>query len=162
DIYLVDPATATRKLIRKEITGNAQLSVGAKFIAFFNDKEWYTYNIATGKETCITCAYANVNWEQETHSTPDDPPAWGIAGWTAGDRSVLINDRFDIWELDPTGVRAPVVLTDSLGRRNNLTLRMMTLERDPDERTIDVTKPMWLSAFDEDTKESGFYRTTLN
>src|SRR5690606_10546626 len=99
---------------------------------------------------------------QETHSTPSDPGPWGIAGWTKDDRSMLVNDRFDIWELDPSGVRPPVVLTDSLGRREHITLRMMSLERDPDERFVDTSKPMWLSAFDEDTKESGFYKTRLD
>ena len=31
-----------------------------------------------------------------------------------------------------------------------------------DSIILDTTKPMWLSAFSETTKESGFYRTTLN
>ena len=161
DIYLVDPATASRKLIRKEISGNATLSPDAKFIVYFDKGQWYTYNIATGKETDITAPYKSVHWEQETFSTPDDPSPWGIAGWTKADHDVLINDRFDIWQLDPTGVRPAVVLTDSLGRRENLTLRIIGLERDPEERYLDTTKPVWLSAFDEDTKESGFYKTTL-
>ncbi|HKS05112.1 MAG TPA: prolyl oligopeptidase family serine peptidase [Gemmatimonadaceae bacterium] len=162
DVYLVDPSNGTRKLIRKKLTGNAQLSVSAKFVTFFEADEWYSYNIATGKEVCLTCAYPNVHWEQETHSTPNEPPSWGIAGWTKDDRSMLVNDRFDIWELDPTGVRAPIMLTDSLGRREHITLRMIGLDRDDDERYLDTSKPVWLSAFDEDNKQSGFYRTTLN
>jgi hypothetical protein len=162
DVYLIDPSTGARRLVRRNITGNAQLSPDAKYVIFYHDMEWYTYNIATGKEAAITSPYPSVHWEQETFSTPDDPSAWGIAGWTKGDRSVLINDRFDIWELDPAGVRPAVVLTDSLGRRENITFRIMQLERDPDERYIDPSKSMWLSAFDEDTKESGFYKTTFN
>ena len=73
-----------------------------------------------------------------------------------------INDRFDIWEFDPNGVTAPVMLTDSLGQREHITFRTMALGRDEDERFLDTAKPTWLSAFDEDTKESGFYRTTLD
>jgi hypothetical protein len=116
----------------------------------------------TGKTTNITGSTPSVHFEQETHSTPDDPGAWGIAGWTKDDRSVLINDRFDVWELDPTGAKAPVVLTDSLGRRENMTLRLLDLGRDEDERFIDTAQPTWLSAFDEDTKASGFYKTRLD
>jgi dipeptidyl aminopeptidase/acylaminoacyl peptidase len=162
DVYLVDPATASRKLIRKKISGNAQLSPDAKYVIFYDNTEWYAYNIATGKEASITGAYPGVHWEQETWSTPNDPGAWGVAGWTENDRSVLIHDRFDIWELDPNGVRPAVVLTDSLGRREHITFRIMSLDRDPDERFIDTSEPVWLSAFDEDTKQSGFFRTTLN
>jgi dipeptidyl aminopeptidase/acylaminoacyl peptidase len=162
DVYHLDPVTGTRKLIAKKITGNATLSPGGKYIAYFDRNHWYSWNVATGKLTDITAAATGVHFEQETWSTPDDPSAWGIAGWTKDDRSVLINDRFDIWDVDPTGGRPPVVLTDSLGRRENLQLRMLALGRDEDERFIDTTKPVWLSAFDEDTKASGFYRTRLD
>jgi dipeptidyl aminopeptidase/acylaminoacyl peptidase len=162
DIYYVDPTTGARKLIVQKITGQAQLSPGGKYIAYFDKNHWSTYHIATGKITNITASSPSVHWEQETHSTPDDPGPWGIAGWTKDDRSVLINDRFDVWELDPTGARAPVVLTDSLGRRENMTLRMLDLGRDEEERFVDTSKPIWLSAFDEDTKASGFYKTKFD
>ena len=162
DVYHLDPATGARKLVATKISGNAQLSPGGKYIVYFDKDEWHTYNVATGKITDITASTPSVHWEQETHSTPDDPGAWGIAGWTKDDRSILINDRFDIWEVDPAGAKAPVVLTDSLGRRENLTLRLLDLGRDEDERFVDISKPVWLSAFDEDTKASGFYKTKFD
>ena len=162
DVYAVDPATGSRRLVAREITGNAQLSTGGRYIIYFDKMHWYTYDVATSKITDITTPAAGVHFEQETWSTPDDPAAWGVAGWTKDDRSVLVNDRFDIWELDPTGAKAPVVLTDSLGRRESRTLRLINLDRDEDERYVDTSTPVWLSAFDEDTKESGFYRTRLN
>ena len=162
DVYVVDPSTGTRKDVAKAITGQAQLSVGAKYITWYHDKEWYSYNIATGKTTDLTGALKSVRFEQETWSTPGDPAAWGITGWTKDDRALLINDRFDIWEIDPAGVRAPVILTDSLGRRENIAFRTIALETDEDVRFIDTSKPIWLSAFDEDTKASGFYRTRLD
>jgi dipeptidyl aminopeptidase/acylaminoacyl peptidase len=162
DIYVVDPATATRKLVAKEISGNAQLSTGGKYILYFDKAHWYSYNVATGKITDVTGPAKGVHFEQETDNHPDDPPAWGVEGWTKDDRSVLIEDRFDIWELDPTGVRAPVVLTDSLGRRDSTVFRLVPLERDAEERFIDTAKPAWLSAFNENTKASGFYRARLD
>ena len=162
DVYVVDPATGTRKEVAKGITGQAQLSVGAKYITWYHAKDWYAYNVTTGKTTELTTALKSVRFEQETWSTPGEPAAWGLTGWTKDDRSVLINDRFDIWEIDPAGVRAPVVLTDSLGRREGITLRTIALDTDDDVRFIDTSKPTWLSAFDEDTKESGFYRTRLD
>ena len=162
DIYVVDPATGTRKVIAKEITGNAQLSVGGKYIAYFDKTHWYTYNVATGRISDVTGPVKNVHFDQETWSTPDDPSAWGIAGWTKDDRSVLLNDRFDIWDVDPNGARPAVVLTDSLGRRDNMTLRLINLDRDAEERYVPTDEQLWLSAFDEDTKESGFYRARLD
>ena len=162
DIYVVDPATGTRKLIAKKISGNAQLSTAGKYIAYFDKTHWYTYNVATGKTTDITGPVKDVHFDQETWSTPDDPSAWGVAGWTKDDRSVLLNDRFDIWELDPNGMRPAVVLTDSSGRRENMTLRLINLDRDAEERYVPTDEQVWLSAFDEDTKASGFYRARLD
>jgi dipeptidyl aminopeptidase/acylaminoacyl peptidase len=161
DVYVVDPATGMRKEIAKKIGGQAQLSVGAKYIAWYDKAHWFTYNIATGKTVDLNAALKSVHFEQENSSQTGEPAAWGLAGWTKDDASVLIYDRYDIWQLDPTGTKAPVILTDSLGRRESITLRVMNLGDDDDERWIDTSKPTWLSAFDEDTKESGFYRATL-
>jgi dipeptidyl aminopeptidase/acylaminoacyl peptidase len=162
DVYVLDPATGNRKPVAKKITGQAQLSVGGKYIVYFDRTHWYAHNIATGKTVDVTGPVTGVHFEQETFSRPDDPSAWGIAGWTRDDRSVLVYDRFDIWEIDPNGVRAAVMLTDSLGRRENLTLRVANLDDGEDERYVDTSRPIFLSAFDEDNKEAGFYRARLD
>jgi dipeptidyl aminopeptidase/acylaminoacyl peptidase len=161
DVYVVDPATGNRKLVARMISGTAQLSTGGKYVIWFDRNRWYTYQVATGRLIDVTAGVSGVHFEQETWNTPDDPAPWGIAGWTKDDRSVLINDRFDIWEVDPSGMKPPLVLTDSLGRRENVTLRIINLEPN-EERFIDTSKTAWLSAFDEDTKESGFYRARLD
>jgi dipeptidyl aminopeptidase/acylaminoacyl peptidase len=158
DVYLIDPDKGTRKLLAEHMNGSASLSPGAKYVALFDDGQWSMYNIATGKTTNVTSAIKGVRFDQETHSTPDEPNAWGIAGWTKDDASVLIYDRFDIWQVDPTGVKPAVNVTDGVGRRENMTLRLIGLERDPEDRFVDTSKPVWLRAFDEDTKESGYYR----
>ena len=161
DVYIVDPATGTRKLIRQKISGQASLSTDGKYVLFFDNGHWYTYAFATGKTVDITAPLQGVHFDQETWSTPSTPAAWGAAGWTKGDRSVLLYDRFDIWELDPAGVRPAIMVTDSLGRRENIAFRLVDLDTRDDERAIDPAKPLLLRAFDEDTKASGFYRDRL-
>jgi len=162
DVYVVDPGTGTRKMIREKISGQASLSDDGKYVLFFDNGVWYTHAIATGKTTDITSAIKGVHFDQETWDTPAIPAAWGVAGWTKGDRSVLLYDRFDIWEIDPAGVRPAAIVTDSVGRRENITFRLVDLRRDDDdERAIDPAKPLMLRAFDEDTKASGFYTDRL-
>ena len=162
DIYLVDPATGARKLIKLKITGNAQLSVDGKYVVYFDDAHWYSYNVATAKTVDLTGSMKDVHFEQETWSTPDTPAAWGTGGWTKGDRSILLYDRFDVWDVDPAGLRAAVNVTDGVGAREHIQFRPIALDRDPDERAIDPTKPLWLHAFNDDTKASGFYRDRLD
>jgi hypothetical protein len=162
DVYVIDPGTGTRKMIREKISGQASLSADGKYVLFFDNGVWYTHQIATGKTTDITTALKGVHFDQETWDTPATPAAWGVAGWTKGDRSVLLYDRFDIWEIDPAGVRPAAIVTDSVGRRENITFRLVDLEQaDDDDRSIDPAKPLTLRAFDEDTKASGFYTDRL-
>ena len=33
------------------------------------------------------------------------PGAYGVGGWTADDKSVLLYDKFDIWEVKPDGTQ---------------------------------------------------------
>jgi dienelactone hydrolase len=163
DLYAFDPVALTRKLIRKKVSGASQISVGGKYVLFFDKGAWWTYNFATSQEKNITGGIKGVHFEQETYSTPGTAPGWGVAGWTRGDSTVLLYDRTDIWQIDPNGVRAPIMVTDSVGRRENITLRITTLGpvEDDGDRYLDTTKPITLSAFDEDTKESGWYRDQI-
>jgi len=161
DVYVLDPASGSKKLIRQKISGRAQLSVEGKYIAFFDDGHWYSYNVATAKTVDLTGTIKGVRFDQENWSTPDTPDAWGTGGWTKGDRSLLLYDRYDIWEVDPAGVRPTLLVTDSIGRRQRVTFRIINLNRDPDERAIDPSKPLLLHAFSAETKASGFYRGRL-
>ena len=161
DVYVVDAVAGTKKMIAEKITGSAQLSVDAKYVIIWNDGKYSTYNLLTGKTVDITSAAKGVQFAQETWSTPNEPSPWGIAGWIKGDKSVLLYDRFDIWEVDPAGIKAPVVVTDSVGRRERLTFRIVDLDPGED-RALDPTKPLMLRAFSEVTKGSGFYRDRLD
>jgi hypothetical protein len=160
DIYLVDVATGSKKLLRKKITGSATLSPEGKYITMFDNNYWYVYNIATGATVNLNDKAKNVHFEQETASTPDEPGPWGIAGWTRNDRSMLVYDQFDLWEMDPTGVRAPINVTDSVGTKNRIQLRILNLT--PRENAwYGDTESLMFTAFNENTKASGWYRDKL-
>ncbi|MES1259200.1 MAG: S9 family peptidase, partial [Gemmatimonadota bacterium] len=158
-----DPWTGARKLLKQKISGTAQLSVDGKYIAYYDVGHWYAYSNATGKTVDLGANLKGVHFEQETWSTPDTPAAWGIAGWTKGDRDVLVYDQFDLWQIDPSGVRPPVMVTDSAGRRANMTLRLIDPMQDRiEDRYIDPAKPLYFRAFSETTKGSGFYKDRLD
>ena len=174
DVYFVDPVTGARKLIKEKINGTAQLSPDAKYIYFYDHAHWYTYAIATSKLTDVTGALKGVRFDNETDDHPAAPPAWGVAGWTKGDRSMLVYDRFDIWEVDPTGARPGVVVTDSVGRRNAIQFRLAEggggrggrgggggrggATPGEDRGVIDPAEPMLLRATNTETMATGFYR----
>jgi dipeptidyl aminopeptidase/acylaminoacyl peptidase len=158
DTYLVDATTGAMTRLRTAARGSASLSPGARYLTWFEDGRWFSHTIATGRTVDLTGA-TGVTFQRETHDTPSTPPSWGSAGWTANDASMLVYDRFDIWELDPTGSRAPRMVTDSVGRRSGITFRVVNLERE--ERFIDPSKPLLLRAVNEDTKATGYWQDRL-
>src|SRR5690606_10204330 len=80
----------------------------------------------------------------ELNDQPMPPPPYGAAGWTdAG--TFLVYDRYDIWELDPTGRRAPRNVTEGVGRAEGLRFRYAQL--DPDAEVVATAEPILLHAF---------------
>jgi dipeptidyl aminopeptidase/acylaminoacyl peptidase len=162
DTYLVDATTGGLTKLRTAARGGASLSPGARYVTWFEDGAWHAHNVRTGRTVNLTGALtegSGLRFDRETHSTPSTPPAWGIAGWTTNDASVLIYDRYDIWEFDPAGSRAPRVVTASAGRQRGITFRVVNLDRD--ERFIDPAQPLLLRAVDERTMASGFWQDRL-
>jgi hypothetical protein len=156
DAFLLDGATGARTLIAKQLRFGAQLSPGAAYVTYFDKGQWHSYATATGKRAVLTANIPNIKFQDEEFDLADVPPPYGIAGWTTGDKRVLVYDRFDVWELDPAGVAAPRNMTDGEGRRTGTELRLVDL--DADERFVDPSKPLLLRAVEQVTKNSGFYR----
>ncbi|HJU73480.1 MAG TPA: prolyl oligopeptidase family serine peptidase [Gemmatimonadaceae bacterium] len=160
DVVLIDAISGKRTRIATKLGFSAQLSPGAKYVAWYDDGRWHSYAVATGKTVDLTGAIKGVRFDDEEHDSPSTPGPYGLAGWTRDDRSLLVHTRYDVWEVDPAGVRPPRVVTDSLGVRSRLELRVMDL--DPEDRFIDPTAPLLLRAFDTKTKAMGVYRDRLD
>jgi dipeptidyl aminopeptidase/acylaminoacyl peptidase len=158
DYYLVNTADGSRKPILTKQRSFVSLSPGAKYAVYFDGKDWYSYSVADGSTVNLTKDIA-VHFYNEDNDVPSTPGSYGIAGWTKDDANVLIYDRYDIWQVAPDGSRTRD-LTDGVGRKEKTALRYVRL--DPKERSIDPDKPMLLSAENEDTRDTGFYRDKVN
>jgi dipeptidyl aminopeptidase/acylaminoacyl peptidase len=158
DFYLVNTADGTRKLVGQKQRFNASLSPGAKYVIYFDGKDWNSYSVADGRSVNLTKTLP-VHFFNEDNDTPELPSSYGLAGWTKDDREVLLYDRFDVWRVAPDGSGAKN-LTDGVGRKENIQFRYVRL--DPRERSIDPAKPLLLHAENEETRDSGFYRDKIN
>ncbi len=137
------------------------MSPAGKYLFYFDDDDgdWFTYRVADGVRANLT-EKLGVKFWREDHDTPSLPPAYGSAGWTAGDRSVLLYDKFDIWEVRPDGTGARMV-TGGEGRKQQIVFRYRSL--DPgSERAIPIDKPLLLAANDDRTEANGFYRVSAH
>jgi dipeptidyl aminopeptidase/acylaminoacyl peptidase len=158
DYYLVNTSDGSRKPILTKQRGNVALSPNAKYAIYFDGKDWYSYSVANGTTANLT-KNISVNFYNEENDTPSTPGSYGLAGWTRDDADVLLYDRYDVWQIAPDGSSAKN-LTDGVGRKETTTLRYVRL--DPKERSIDPDKPMLLSAENQETHDSGFYRDKVN
>jgi dipeptidyl aminopeptidase/acylaminoacyl peptidase len=158
DYYLIDVKTGARKKIISGLSGYATASPAGNYVLYFDKKTslWSTYAIATGKTTVLNTD-SKIKFADEDNDVPDDPSAYGTAGWTEEDKQVLIYDRYDIWSFSPDGKSAPKTITNGFGRQNKITFRYEQV--DPEAHFITRKDDIWLSAFNNDTKENGFYRT---
>jgi len=159
DFYLLNLKDGSNKVIAKKVKGNAFMSPKANYITWFSlpDTAWYSYTIATAKTAKLNRSL-RIKFADEENDSPDYPGAYGTAGWTTNDKSFLVYDRYDIWSFDPQGLQDPVNLTKT-GRQEKIVYRYVKL--DAEERFIDPNKELLLSAFNETTKASGYYKLSL-
>jgi dipeptidyl aminopeptidase/acylaminoacyl peptidase len=160
DVYLVDLKNGQRRKIMEKSAQVASLSPAGNYLLYFDEftGHWYSHRISDGLKVNLT-ERLPVNFYQEDHDTPDMPGSYGSAGWTEGDKSLLLYDQFDIWELRPDGTNARMV-TGGEGRKQQLVFRYRSL--DPDLRTVPTNAPLLLSTINDATKASGYYRVALS
>jgi dipeptidyl aminopeptidase/acylaminoacyl peptidase len=156
DVYAIDLSTGEKKAIEKNVSGTPRLSPGGKYAYWYDsrDSSWVAFDLQSTTKINLTKSL-NVPFFEELHDSPALPGSYGSEGWLAGDAAILINDRFDIWKIDPINPSAAVNLTLGEGRKKQLTFRRERLRSD--ETFIEAKEPLILSAFHEDNKDSGFF-----
>ena len=153
DVYLVDKETGNAKIVQQGLDANVQFSPGGKYLYWysFSDTAWFTHDIERGATKRLT-DNNRVTFYNELDDHPDDPPAYGIAGWLKDDAAILIYDRYDLWRFDPNGAAAPVLLTN--GRKAQRRFRY--IRTDDEQRFIEPGTKLLLSVFEEPTKKAGY------
>ncbi|MFO7867359.1 MAG: prolyl oligopeptidase family serine peptidase [Candidatus Aminicenantes bacterium] len=154
DVYVVDPHTGEKTLVKKELYSNASLSPEGKYVYWFEDKHWHVYDIASKKVRNVT-KDLDVPFDRQDWDQPSPAYSYGTAGWTENDGAVLIYDEFDVWEIQPGGSGARLI-TEGFGRENNLSFRYVRLDREED--FIDSEEPLLFRAVNTETMAQGFYR----
>ena len=160
DVYIVDANTGARTLVMKKMKQQPSLSVTAKYLTYFNSGAWVARNIATGKTVNLTSGLKDVHFfDEELAADADEPRPFGLMGWAKDDSRMYVYDKHDVWELDPTGVVAPVNVTAGTGSKNDVTYRMAVVDRE--EPGIDPAQPLILTALNNETKDGGYARAKL-
>ncbi len=157
DAYLIDLKTGKYKEILKGARGTPRLSPLGRYLYWYepSDSSWHAMPTKGGANLNLT-RKIGVPFYNEDNDVPSLPDSYGSAGWVEKDSYLLVYDRYDIWQLDPTGKKAALNLTDNYGRSNTVRLRYEQL--DEEEKFIGANAPLYLSAFNMKDKSGGYYR----
>ena len=157
DLYVVDVADGSRRMVAEMVRGGGSLSPGGRYITRWDgfEKKWFAIDTESGAEIDLTGGMS-VPFHDVLDDHPDALRPYGAAGWTDGDAAFVVYDEFDVWSVDPTGRTAPRNLTEGRGRATDTRFRVIDLDRD--DPYVPTTEDVLLSSFHARTKASGVYR----
>jgi len=184
DIYRVNTSTGERTLMFKnQLIGQHIFGIspdGRHFLYWKDNKvQEYDLDIATTRTLGGASAPSFVDMEFDH---PGPKPSYGLAGYSSDGKSVLVQHRYDLWQF-PLDGSAARNLTNGVGTKGEIRFRYVRTEPiDPPggqpggapadgggraggagpRGTIDLTKPVTLSAYGEYTKKAGFYELGTN
>ncbi len=161
NVYIISTLDGRRTTVFKGETSFPQPSPKGKYISWYNpvQKQYFIYNVQTGITKNVSSKIKEPLYDTE-YDEPDYPRAAGTTGWTANDEYFLLNDEYDIWQVNPDGNGEPKNITNSYGRKNKITFRYVRF--DPEKRFINPDETVILNSFNKDSKYEGFFTKKIN
>ena len=156
DYYTIDLATGARRKALSKVAYPPVISPNGRYLVYAQEGQLWAYDVTSGTRASLTSKIGSSFVDaDDDHPVPERRP-YGVGAWTTGEGTVLLYDKFDVWQVELDG-SSPVRLTR--GREDSTVYRVREL--DPDARTIDPRKPVYLTATGEWNKKSGFSRLVL-
>jgi len=152
DLYRVNTGTGERTLILEAQYRTYGISPDSKSFLYWKDAHIWIYVLDSNTHINLT-EKAPVSFINVESDYAGEKPPYGVAGWTKDKKSVVLYHKYDLW-LQPLDGSPPRNLTEGYGDKNEIRLRYIRL--DNEEKFIDLSKTMLLSAYGQWTKKSGF------
>lgn len=104
DLYIVDLITENRKKILEKYSGDYQTvpSSDGKYLSYAKEGDWWIYDIKKDTHTNMTAGIP-VSFFRQDQDVPIQPAPYGVAGWTEKDKSILLYDQYDLWQIATDG-----------------------------------------------------------
>lgn len=159
DSYIVDIKTGKKKQIIEKGFNIPTISYDKKYVAWFEiaDSCWYGMNTKTFVKRNLTKEIAAVFYNDE-QDIPMHVTNFGIAGWTDSGHTLLIHSKYDLWSVEVSGKEKPLCLTRKMGQDTGTRFRYIKMKKN--QRYIDLNANLYLEAFQDKTKKSGYYLLT--
>ena len=171
DVYKIDLDTGARAEVAKHLTPPVEFSPGGRYAMNFKEGDFWIYDLESGATRNITKDSKIGFTNQENDYPVSQKPSYGVAGWTKDERSAIVYDSYDLWEIFPDGAK-PRRLTDGSAEEVRHRYVRTTpgtggagrvgVPSGPGGRgggvtePIDLTKPVYVSLEGRRTKKTGY------
>lgn len=157
DWYVVDLEKGTRKKVNERTSnGSSVLSPDSKSIVYYHDKNWHLFDVKSRMTKNLT-ANLGVPFYNEDHDYPSQVPGYGMVGWVEGGKSVLINDKYDVWQI-PVSKGEAIRITNGVGREAKRIFRIRNLG---DDNNFGKNEELLLTSYHDLKKNFGFYSAKI-
>jgi hypothetical protein len=177
DYYLVDLETGERRLVIAEQEHDVRLSPDGEFLVYYRAGNWHLLETSGGQLRNLT-QDLGIPFSDEDWDYPGDVPGYGIGGWiegssdagrssnagrsstaggytaAEGSQSVLIYDKYDIWQF-PARCGKAVCLTEGKGRKEKYQFRLKQL--DTEKEYLEPGEKRLLTAYHDLKKFTAIY-----
>lgn len=159
DVFLVDTKTGKKELVFKNRKYPFSIASNGKAAVYYNelDSNWYSIDLIKKDTHNLTSSL--VEKGQKFYDSEMDVPILpyplGLAGWTQNDQFIIINAKYEIWQIDPFGNHPPIAFSKGFADSTHNKLRYIRLDRE--EEYIRLDQSMVLKAQNIHTNESGYY-----
>ncbi len=156
DFYTINLATGAKEIFKQNfyLPGFSSMpnpSPDGKKFVYGQDGQFYVYDLVSKKTQNLTNKIPTsfVNTEDDHNVTK---PLTSISGWSSDSKYILINDLWDIWQVNADGSGA-VNLTQNGSKDKIRYQRRYNIY--PDEKGIDLKMPQYFGIYGEWTKKAG-------
>jgi dipeptidyl aminopeptidase/acylaminoacyl peptidase len=175
DLYKVDANTGARTLIEKSLSRTYGTSPDSRWFLYLSNKQVKAFNLESANSVVLDASQvAGKTFVNDDDDHAYEKPIWGVGGWSKDGKSVLLYDKFDVWQVPLDGSKA-TNLTRGDGRANAIQFRVVRFDgpaaggggrgggggaASSDDDGIDLSKPVMLSAYGDRNKWSGYWQVT--
>jgi len=148
------------KVIRSNLPIDARISPAQKFVTWFDliKKHFYVYDI---EKKILRNISSKIPYSLYQLGPGASVSAWVYPIWDRNDSMIFTGDQYDIWQLDPLGIKPPTNLTNGYGRANHIEFRLACLSFD---NVLDLHegKKIIFRAIDTESYKNGFWFKKLD
>lgn len=105
DIYITEIETGKKQLLAPNITFQGKyfsMSESGNFIKYFKHGDWWVYNIKKYENVNLTKGL-ETEWFYNYMDNVDNATAYGSPGWAVDGKSIIVYDRYDLWQISLDG-----------------------------------------------------------